>query len=679
MCIRVNQWMTVCVAMIAFIAISSHALEKPAPTDDQLKAWVKELGDDDFAKRLAAEKELSKAGAKAEIVLKASLTSADPQVKATAARLLGRLRLATIGAMDYLQVVPANSIIVLQLKNLSTSLENAKKTAIGQIILSKDLEPFRTKVDAMMNQEPQKKKEALLWFQRFKGQFTVSLWELNLLNPEELKFGAILEITDPNPVDVFDELLTKTGVLAGGRKTTNYKDVDILNDPLGAGPAVALIGRHILVSNTLESVQKLVDGFIQPGGFAATPDFKKALPHLGTQPDMIFGMDFQKYMKAAQAVAPMPGYDELMKGAGVTAKYLYMTSSSAADTFEDRFYVVNDGPPKGFAAAARPPADAPPPLTDMALMPANSILAAVGYLDGSQMNAAMGDYLGGLKKMMDQVKKQGPGPVPIPDFSEAIAQFEAKSGLKVGDLAALVKGSIGYYAVLAPGGALAPPDLGLFITCEDAEKAKAVNAAISKGFNAYDNKNAVKEVDAPGHKIYQLDLTALGLPVQPNFPYSPCWTIEGNRVFVASSIQALRKQLSFIDNKTPGLLSQPDFVKALGALSPEERKGQIMYADMKSLLTFGATVGLPLLQAKVKDAEIKKNLATLPPATQLFKDVPPVLIASTFIGDANIGIMRSPVPPFQTVFLMAIGAGLAMPMMGGMPGGVGPELPPGGF
>ncbi|HYG74253.1 MAG TPA: hypothetical protein VEK08_04535 [Planctomycetota bacterium] len=676
----INWKRVLALGVIAALTLSSYAEEAAPLTEERLKQLVKELGDEDFAKRQNAEKELTRAGAKAEIVLKAAQASTDPQVKATAARLLGRLRLSTIGAIDYLEVMPASSIVAIQLKNLGTSLENAKKTAIGQIVLSKDLEPFRTQLDALLNQQPDKKKEALTWVERFKGQFAFAIWELQLMPPpEEVKLGALIEITDPNPRDVLDELIKKTGIFADGQKTTNHKDVEILHHPLGMGPSVALLGRHLIVANNIESVQKLVDGFLAPGGIAGSADFKKARPSLNANPEFVFAMDFQKYMKFAQSMTPLPGYDEMMKAAGVTAKYMVMSSAVSGDSFEDRFVMVNSGPPAGLAAAGIPPADAPPPLADVSLIPSNAVAAMVTYVDGAKLGPAFVEYMAGLKKIMDGLKNQvPPPPVAPPDFTAVIKTFEEKSGLKLTEILALVKGSVGYYVVLAPGGAVAPPDIGMFLTCPDAEKAKAVNAAIAKGFSAYDNKNAIREIDTPARKIYQLDLAALGLPIQPNFPYAPCWAIEGNHVFIASSIQALRKQLTYIDNKTPGLLTQPDFVKALGNIGAEERKGQIVYIDVKSLASFGATVGLPLLQTKIQDPVLKKNLATLPPPAQLFKDLPPLLTGAVTKGDLNVGVLRSPIPPFQSIFLLAFGAGLAMPMMGGMPAPPA-QVPPGGF
>lgn len=645
-----------------------RAEEPKEITADQIKTLIKDLGDDDFGKRTNAEKELMRAGAKAAEALKAAQTSADPQVKATVAKLLGKIRLANLPPIDFMEVAPANSIVAVQIKSVGMSLELAKKSAIGQLIFSGPLDPFRGKLDAAMSAQPEAKKKFLLWTDRFKGQIAFALWELKL--PEEVKFGAMAEITDPDPAGVYEDLIKETKVFEGGMKATLYKDVEIQQNAIGMPPAMALVGKNLLIGPSVEAVMKLVDGIMAPGGLAGSADFKKVKPSLGSKPEMLMVMDLQAYMKAAMQINPLPGYEEMMKAAGVNAKWVYISSACTGESFEDRYVVSNDGPPKGLAAAGIAPADAPPPLNDMAIQPSNSVFAAVSYMDGAQMKTALTDYLGGLKKMLDQMKAMNPAAAPVLDFDATLKGFETKTGLKIGDVAANVKGTLGYYVALQPGGLLAPPDIGIFITCGDGDKAKALIDAVGKGFEAFDNKGAIKTVDAPNNrKIYQLDLAALGIPLQPNFPYTPCWSIEGNRVFIGSSVPALRKQLSYIENKTPGLLTQPDFIKAMGALSAEERKGQVMYVDVKSLLTLGANVGLPLLQAQVPDEEIKKNLKALPAAAELFKNIPPVMAASSYQGLVATSVVRSPLPPFQSIFLFAVGAGVIIPMARGVPGG----------
>jgi len=68
----------------------------PAPrlVHDPAAKLVEQLGDDDFATRESAAKELSKLGLKAEAALKAGLRSDDPEVRARCATLLSEIRAA---------------------------------------------------------------------------------------------------------------------------------------------------------------------------------------------------------------------------------------------------------------------------------------------------------------------------------------------------------------------------------------------------------------------------------------------------------------------------------------------------------------------------------------------------------------------------------------------------------
>src|SRR5207302_3065080 len=127
---------------------------------------------------------------------------------------------------------------------------------------------------------------------------------------------------------------------------------------------------------------------------------QKAKASLGPKPEMLMAMDFQAYMKAAMAVNPVAGYEEMMKAAGVNVKHMFISSACIGDSFEDRYVVISDGPPQGLTGAAVLPPDAPPPANDMAIQPANAVLASVGYMDGAKLKTALGDYVGGLKKMM---------------------------------------------------------------------------------------------------------------------------------------------------------------------------------------------------------------------------------------------------------------------------------------
>ncbi|HEY3322889.1 MAG TPA: hypothetical protein VGP72_20715 [Planctomycetota bacterium] len=670
------------IVLVAVLGLSGAAVsqEQPNLTPDQIGALVKDLGAEDFAKRQAAEKSLRAAGEKAKAALEAAQNSTDAQVKASAGKLLMRLRFTTLTAVDYADVVPANSLLFLQVKNVAATIENSKKTAIGQLIMeSPAFAPLREKISGEINKKPDEKQLFDLWTSRFKGQVAVSIIQLDLaMGVPDIRGAVIAEVTDPDPSAVYEDFIKQTHMFQGEVKTTVYNNVELRQDGLAANPGVVgLLGNHMFVAANLESAQKIIDGFLKPGGLGQSAAYQKLKQQLGPKPEMIMTLDFQAYMKAIMAVVPMPGFKETMDAAGVSLGLMGISSSTAGASFEDRYVVQMEGPPKGMMGAGLPPKDAPPPLNELALVPGNAVAASIGYIDGAQLSTGLTQYLAGLKKMMDGMPNAGaPGAPKMPDFEAFSKELETKTGVKLSEVAAGLKGPVGWHIELAAGGVLAPPDIGLLMTFATPEKAKAFVDALEKVLIAANKRRALQEVAAQTRKLYQLDLAQMGVPVP--LPYAPTWTIDGNRLFVASSPQALRKQMASIDEKTPGLLMQPDFVKGLAALSPEERKGQLAWVDMKTLLAYGLNNGLPFLQQAATDGDVKKFLQNLPPAAQLFKDMPPLLMSSVMTDNQAVSILRSPLPPMPTVFLLAFGVGFmrAAPVH---PPGPPADAAPGGF
>jgi len=653
-----------------------------------------------------------------------------------------RSRVAIPAAVDYLNVLPANAIVVGQLKDLGGSVENAKKTAMGRLITSQELAPLWQKLEdsvaeqragararaeapptareetqdpaaalkqkAKLQEKVEKEKAELhrnlvLWLSRFKGQFAGAVWQLDFQNPAGMRAAAVAEISDPVPEAVVDELMEKTEFLPpAGPATITYKDVDIWM-PAPGGIAVTLLGRHLVIGPNPESVKVIVDGFFKPGGFGASPACVSAKSSLGPKPETLVFMDFEGYMRAVINMMGAQGgadtktaFQKMMNASGANMKMIGMASACTGEGYEDRSVALTEGELKGFGAMMRMAPDAPPPLNALAFVPANAALATVSYVNALASGSAMKDYLDSFKELTDSLQKGMPKPPPgvnappgPPDFGAILKAFEEKTGVKLDEVASGIKGETGCYVAPGPGLVTQPPDLGIFTTFTTPEKAQAFCEAISKALGAYFTPTPVKEQRQPERTVYQLDLQALGqalnAPVPPNFPYTPCWAVEKNRFFLASSPQALQKQLSYVDSRTPGLLAQPDFVKALGALTAEERKGQIMYVDAKSLLTAAAMLGLPLLQGRITDPEVKSILQGLPPPQVLFKDIPPMIMGSVQRVGRVESVFRGPLPPVESAFILAVGAGVAIPLMVGRmemgqpPVSVPPPKPPGQF
>ena len=197
------------------------------------------------------------------------------------------------------------------------------------------------------------------------------------------------------------------------------------------------------------------------------------------------------------------------------------------------------------------------------------------------------------------------------------------------------------------------------LTCVDEAKAKSTVEAAKQLINKTVGKEALKTVLWKTHTLYQIDLHVLNENFPEAHPYgSPSFSLEGKRVYIASSSQALQFQLGNLDHNAPGLLSSLDFVKATANLKNEECKGALIYADLKTLLTLGGTAGLPLLATTVSDEDFKKFLSTLPPSAELFKDITPLTITTAEQNDKLSITIRAPLPPVPVLLGGFVGVGL---------------------
>src|SRR6185295_16974673 len=150
-----------------------------AYSEEKIKGYIGDLGNEDFAKRQTAEKELGKAGIKAQKQIEAAKDSTDAQVKTTAQHLLAKLKFAALPPVDYLDLLPAKSVVVLRAANLASTVENAKKSAIARMFDLPAFEPFKKKFKDQMDKKPDAEKMVDGWVKRFSGQFAAAILEIN--------------------------------------------------------------------------------------------------------------------------------------------------------------------------------------------------------------------------------------------------------------------------------------------------------------------------------------------------------------------------------------------------------------------------------------------------------------------------------------------------------------------
>jgi hypothetical protein len=650
-----TKWFPLFVLVIAALINGSraHAVEAGADvSEEKIKSLVGDPGNEDFAKRQAAQKELGRIGAKAKAALEAVKESPDAQVKASATQLLGRLKFLDLGPVNYLDLLPQTSLIVARATNAASLADNSRKTALGKLIDSVAFAPLKEKVMEQLNKEPDTQKKVMNWLQRFNGQAAGAIMTFNPMQPGGTKMAAMAEITDPSPAAVYDDVLEATRIGDNGTPGV-YSDVAYIQGAQDQG-AIALLGKHLVLANNLAALKDVIDAFATPGKYAASDAYSKIKPGLGANPDLQMVIDLESLVKAVLQIPlpfPLPMEDILSVTHLKNIKAFALSSSAAGDSFEDRYVTVRNGPPDAAAAAMIPPADVVP-LNIAAIAPQASVAFAASYVDGPKFYQGMLESFASMKKLQDAVAAFSGG-AQQPDAEEKIKEFEAKFGVKVSDIAAAMKGEVAVWVVPAASILPAPPDFCIVVSSPDEDKAAFLSDALATVLNKLQGVPVIKELDYKNHKIRQIDMEAL--QAKQSSPYTPAWVADKNRVFIGSSVALLQKQLLANENKAPGLLVQAEFVKTLGSFAANERKGSFFYVDLKTLLTVGATIGVPVLQMNNPNEDLKKVLAGLPPFAELFKDVPPLVGSMIVEGDEEKVIVRAAVPPTVTLLGVLIG------------------------
>lgn len=611
------------VLVALFLAAGPACAGEPKElTDKQIQDLVAQLGADNVVDRRQAVQTLQQAGTRAMKALEGAKNSRDAQVRDMARWLYGTIRIQSVGNIDYLDVVPQRVVLAAHVRNVADTLENAKKTALGKLVLSPEMAEFRAHLAEEITKDPDRKKFFDTWVARFQGQLAAVIvqFELVFFDESRLRVALLGEITDPDPRKVFQEFCVD---VAGLEKLDTYLDVEIRMDQRGRSSA-ALVGRHLVFAPNPESVKLMIDRFLAEGkdGFKGSASMARLKPIMGADPDLLITMDMADYLNQI-GLTP-----KLMKATGFDPAFLAITSAVRGEGFEDRVAAILNGRKTGMAAAMTTPEDAPPPLNSMAEVPADAVAAAIGYLDGVAMQNGIMEFLTALE----------------PNVAGIVSGFEKQTGVSLVQMALGIKGDFGCWAILGTDGIRSPPDLGMMVTSMDKERA-AITSKFAKSLLH------AREIAAGARTIYQFDLAAIGATLPPKFSYTPCWAVDGNRLYFSSSVAALRRQLTSLDRKSPGLLTKPDFIKAMGLLSPEERKGPLLYVDMKNWMTAAARAAVPELKANAPNEKIKAALDALPQPQELFKDIPALLITCVDRDRpaSSVTVLRGPVPPFFTL------------------------------
>lgn len=676
--------MTLC--LLASFSFTLRAAETPPPSAEQLQAWIKQLGSDEFQKREEARAALVKMGQAAAGALKAAQATDDPEVKRAIGAILGQLQWQDLGAKkDYLDLFPADSIFVLKLKGLATSASGARKTAIGKLMDSPDFKPL---VDLITKRvEPQwQMLDAMLaamqtnapantqgpttgaLLRTFGGQIAASVWKFNPMammggNPDDA-FGlaAIAELQGDDPMGVYKQILAASGI-GDGAEEVRYEGLSILTQQAGQG-AITLAGRHLILAPNAGSIKQVADALLKSTETRLTlsPAFQKLKPHLAGEPDLALYLNFQAYMKAVAAMGPglapllnQMGYDSL--------EFFAMTTSIVGDRFEDRFVTVTSGKATGFMKLAEGVYSSTTPLKEiLAVAPPDAVVVGNMYLDGQGTSEFLIEYLKTLAQLQAQMG------LPGKDIAAEQEKLEKKLGLKLSDLAGAIKGDAVYWVTLAKD--LTPPDAGLALGCADAEKAKLLAENLGKLLDgaaamAKEDLKLGGELNPTSMKVEKDGRTLfteaensplVTVPGRAMLPYRLSWAATGTRVLISTSQVALQKRLLALDNHAPGF----DPARALEPGQPDP-KG-LLAVDLRAMLNYGSKFGLPLMALQMgSDPEVMGLLNTLAAKEDLFQGMPFITVSAQAPKDGvSVAVMRSPLPYLPTVAAV-VAAAVALP------------------
>lgn len=673
----------------------------PAVTQEQIAAWIKELGDEDFGRRDAAEKNLLKAGAPALEALREAAKSTDVETRTRAAALSQRIGwLRARPEAVYTELFPANAIFAVHLNSLKDYGRKARTTALGKLIDGPDFKPLADLLLARFKAElpPGSWDKVLAWTDKMSGQMAAAAWNVDLQDPKKGRVGALVQLPADEPAKAFEAFMGETG-LAGKLQPKDLSGLTAFAGPQGDG-VFTLVGRHLVVANNEDAALALAQGLIEPQAenLAKAPDFKK-IQGEGTPPDFVLLVNIEQYMTMLNGMMGMmpgggAGFMDMMKKAGYgNLSWFALTSVVKDDVFEERMVITSKtGAFEGFMAQmAGQTLDSAAMRAVFEVVPPKVALAGNFPLDGAAMSDFGLEYARTLMRW--QAMQFGAPPAPEGAEDAEIKKLENALGLKLKDLAASIKGPAVYWVDMPE--VLAAPDLGFALTCPDEAKAKELAANLAKLVNGLvkykaeedaqaaggqapaDLPPVVKPVDSGGVTIYAEpeDSPYLQTMTRQRIPYRLTFAAAGKRVIVGSGLEQIKARLAALAAQTPSF--DPAKFLPAGDTAPT-----LFYLNMPDLMDFGARMGLPVLaMAKGKDKDLVAEISKLIQKKDLFASVPPLTISTPPAKDGVlVSTVRTPLPVLPSYFgvLGGVMLGFTRGAAGMAPMPVPPPPPPAG-
>ena len=210
------------------------------------------------------------------------------------------------------------------------------------------------------------------------------------------------------------------------------------------------------------------------------------------------------------------------------------------------------------------------------------------------------------------------------------------------------------------------PELAISTAVKDPAKfeataAKAVDGLLAKLGQKEHVTGSQRVIEWHGHRLHVIDLA--GVKKHDMVPFTPTWTMLGDRWIVTLVPHAMKELLLRVEEKAGSLGAQED-VQALLKAAPEG-SGAFAYVDLQAVLNLVYDTGVPVLQTIGKPnlipAPVRLDWAQLPAARSMR---PYFRSLGAFVRCDGESLRISVHSPIGAVAPMAVAGLMAATMMG---------------
>lgn len=579
----------------------------------ELKELVAKLTSPIEEVRRAAEKDLSAAGVFAAEILDEAEKANDPRAGPAIKRLKNKLRFVALKQFDYLDALPASTNIAAHFSNIRNTLDKARETPLGKVVMRSELLPLRKEVERQIESDAGGRARQLK-AQDVGGQFAAGIFG------NEQQFGLILELKGLDPQETYAEL-TERYIKAGG-SIYEFEDIECVEAASQTeNGAHTRTGRNLFYGNGREPLHTLLRTTLGEPSLTARNDFKQIKPQLGKNPAALVVLNHTVFLDQAKKTdAEARAVNELL--GEQLPEMMGLSMSVTKDGFEERVAVPSGGILAMIARAILTvPQGGKVPLHLLGKAPTTAVAAAALHIDGTQLLKA-------IEAAEEKFK-------PAEKFADK-------------DILAALSGDVAAWVTL-PGSILTtPPEVTLVISSESKARVAELQKLIAGQVRG--RKMKVKELPYKGRVIFEAEGPEIKQAISS-------WFADEQFLYLSTSPNALQNQINFLDRHSAGLLNKPAVTKALGDFSPDERaRSVVFYADMPAVLALGGPFLIMAVQQSPQFSdEVKAGLNTLPPPGDLVREFPVMMGFAGLNANRIEAIVRGPVP-LTGVILLMVGA-----------------------